>query len=51
MAGALAWGARALPLSQRTQLAGGLVLYAAVVLAATATGTAATLALLVAAAR
>ena len=49
VAGALAWGARALPLSQRAQLVGGLVLYAAVVLAATTTGTAATLALLVAA--
>ena len=39
VAGALAWGARALPLSHRAQLVGGLVLYAAVVLAATTTRT------------
>ena len=49
VAGALAWGARALPLSRRVQLVGGLGLYAAVVLAATATGTVTTLVLLVAA--
>ena len=44
VAGALAWGARALSLTRRTQLVGGLVLYAATILAATTTGTAATLA-------
>jgi MFS family permease len=49
VAGALAWGARSLPVGRRAQLAGGLVLYAVVVLAATVAGTAATLALLVAA--
>ena len=31
--GALAWGARALPISRRTQLVGGLGLYAALMLA------------------
>jgi MFS family permease len=49
VAGALAWGARALPLGPRPQLLAGLVLYAGVVLAVTAAGGAAGLVLLVAA--
>ena len=49
VAGALAWGARALPLGRRAQLVGGLGLYAAVMLATTIAPDPATLALLVAA--
>jgi predicted MFS family arabinose efflux permease len=46
VAGALAWGARALPLGPGAQLVGGLALYAVVIAAATTTGSAAALALL-----
>ena len=46
--GALAWGARALPMSRRKQLVGGLGLYAAVMLATVIAPNQITLALLVA---
>ena len=48
VAGALAWGARALPLGRRTQLVGGLILYAAVMLGTALAPEALALALLVA---
>ena len=48
VAGAFAWGARALPMSRRKQLVGGLILYAAVMLGTALAPEALALALLVA---